>query len=201
MNNSIRDEQLERWLHEAAEADAPTLDLPAVLANRVQKKFRRRQYVRRTLGAAAVVAVLFITAGIVVFHRGPPERSSVARQPVSISSVEIEQLQARLAALEKELAAQKTRLELLAKADRNQRENTAISAEALLPPEALAQITWEQTAVMVLDRAERLAAAKKNDEAAVEYRRIIDDFPTTGLVDTAKKQLQQLTSNYLRRTR
>jgi hypothetical protein len=196
MKDPIHEEQLERWLHEAAEIDAPPLPAPDALATRVRKQFRRRRIARRVAGATAVAAALLAMAGIAVLNRDTSAPSPAAQQMASASQAEVEQLRARLAALEKELAAQKARLELLANARQNPREKSAISAEALLPPEALMQIAWEQTATMVLDRAERLAAAKRNQEAAAEYRRIIEDFPSTSLVDTAKKELRQLTSNF-----
>jgi hypothetical protein len=190
MNHPIREEQLDAWLREAADAVPAAVQSPDTVSAGVYRKLRRRM-VRRIGGASAVVAILLAAAGIAVFHRGP----AAAPQVAAASPAEVEQLRARLAALEKELAVQKTRLELLADARQTPSAKPAISAEALLPPEAAAQIEWEQIATIVLLRAERLAETKRKQEAAVEYRRIIDDFPATSLVDTAKKQLQQLTSN------
>jgi hypothetical protein len=194
MNDPIREEQLDTWLREAADAVPTTLEAPDAVKAGVYRKLHRR-IVRRIAGASATIAALLVMTGVAVFHRGPTPPPPAAPQMVTISQAEVEQLRARLAALEKKLAVQKARLELLADARQNPWEKPAVSAETLLPPEDLAHIEWEQIATMVMIRAERLAETKRNREAAAEYRRIIDDFPATSLVDTAKKQLQQLTSN------
>jgi hypothetical protein len=191
MNDPIREDQLDAWLREAADAAPTALQTPDAVSAGVHRKLHRRM-VRRTAGASAAVAVLLAAAGVAILSRGPAAPPPAAPQIASASQAEVEQLRARLAALEKELAVQKARLELLADARQTPQEKTAVS---LLPPEATAQIEWEQIATIVLLRAERLAETKRKQEAAVEYRRIIDDFPATSLVDTARKQLQQLTSN------
>jgi hypothetical protein len=190
----IREEQLDAWLREAADAVPTTLESPGAVKAGVYRKLRRR-FVRRTTGASAAVAALLVAVGMAVFYRGTIAPPPAVPQAASASPAEVERLRARLAALEKELAAQKARLELLTDTRWNSREKPATSAEVLLPPEDLAHIEWEQIATMVLIRAERLEGTKRKQEAAVEYHRIIDDFPATSLVDTAKKQLQQLTSN------
>jgi hypothetical protein len=195
VKHPIREEQLDAWLRDAADAALPALQTPNALTARVYRKFHRRRIARQIAGATTAVAALLTISGIAVFYRGTSAPSPTAPRVASIPPTDLEQLRSRLAVLEKELAAQKARLELLADARQNPREKPVISAEALLPPESLVQIEWEQVATMVLARAERLTEAKRKQEAAAEYRRIIDNFPATSLVDTAKKQLQQLTSN------
>jgi len=194
MKSPIPDEQLEHWLTEAAETSMPTLPASDVLAKQLQKKFRRRKAVRRLVGTGMAGTTVAVIAAAAIFYGGGSSQRPTEPIVATVPDIELQRLQQRIVALEQELEAQKARLELLA-AGQNPRDPSVISAEALLPPEALAQIQWEKTAVMILNRAEHLAAFNRNQEAAVEYRRIVEDFPSTSLVETAKKQIRQLNSN------
>ncbi len=193
----MNDEKLESLLRAAGRAavegpSAEPLSAESGLAGRVRYLRVQRQRRRRAGVGLAAMALLGVTFwGL--FHPGSPTPLADRPNPPRPSAIDVEQLKARIAAIDAEVEQRLRRVEQLRQRQRVHTELAELRNQPQPPnPLQTARMEIERTALLLVDDAEYRADFASGDVAAQQYRRVLELFPHTTAAQTARKRLETL---------
>ena len=189
----MNDERLETLLRTAGRAAVEPPPAAPGLAGRVRCLHVQRQRRRRAGVGLAVAMVLLGVTFWGVFHPGSRTPLADRPDPPGVSAAEVARLDARIAAIDAEVALRQRRVEQLRKRQRLHTELAEVLSRPQ-PPDPLetARMQIERTALLLVDHAEYRADATGSDATARQYRRVLELFPHTTGAHTAQERLKKL---------
>ena len=202
----MNDDRIEQLIRQA-DASADTPRAPGDLAGRVERKYRRRQRVRRTATLCGAVGVVALGVGVWQMAGNSDDRSgsrgSIARTDDATLTPalslqgrggRIAEVEAELAELRAKIAMHEAVIERLL-ADEKHRRHMAEARAILAQPDPIEQLDrqMDRTAyIIVLYANRKLELYDLRESAAEDYRRVIELFPDSHWADVARQNLNDM---------